>query len=617
MAYFRKYAAAQLDRAATATFFARPVWALQRKCACGGNGSKDEECDECKKKGGAILQRRSLSRLYADDESTHSQQLPRVTEETEELGMGGLAAAVTAPSTSSISASPPAQESGLTLNPPNDQYEQEADRMSQQIADASDGVTHTLIAPKLRIQRLASVLDSCPPLQNTSRAEEHPTSPRITPPLTARVGAEIRRAEGSGEPLTVSEREFFEPRFGHDFSKVRIHSGAQAASLANAVDASAFTVGHNIFFNTGHYQPSSPLGRSLLAHELTHVVQQGEAEGAPVALQRAKIPYTNLVWGDFKGKVPAKSKFAAETSTGLGTFQHTVPKTEVEDTENPCKLGNKNATEFTATVSIDPDAFDGVSPFMTQEKSWVRDRYRDEGHAHCVGVVKDCEVFFAKEAAKAKKLCLKQVATCKKDFKKGAASLTFTINEKPIRVTRESECATTLLQDCQEFALQNNPFTLHEDKQPAFLKVDSKKDCKTQAFDQCVPHEKEESERILKHEQGHFDITKVMAENLQSELKTKAAELTAEATKCGKQQAIDAALKAFNAGKPWQVLDQIVKDRTKKWNEAQDAYDKETDHGLKQDVQTSWEGDISDGLKKFLSRPEKPSEKKKKGAHKP
>lgn len=556
-----------------------------------------------------MLQRRSLSRPDTDDEMAHSQRSTTHKETSEDLSSGGFNGLVATRLSSPISLLPPEQEQGFTLNPPNDQYEREADRVSQQIMSVPDGEIDALIAPKLRIQRLTSTNNTQVPSRNEAGAENQSTSAELAPPVPSDVDAGIRRAVGGGKPLAVSDREFFEPRFGHDFGKVRIHCDSQAASLASAVDASAFTIGRNIFFNSGYYQPSSPSGRQLLAHELTHVVQQGSAAEASQVLQRAKILYVDLVWGDFKGKVPARSTFAAETSTEIGTFQHTVPKPDVEDTKNPCKIGKKDSSEFTATVSIDPDMFDGVVPFMVQEKSWVRDRYRDDGHAHCVGVAKDCEAFFVQAAANAKKLCLKQVAACQKDFKQNTSSVTFTIDGNSVVVSSKAECATTLLQKCQEFAMQNSPFTLHADKEPDFLKVDSKKECKTQAFEQCAPHEKQESQRLLKHEQGHFDITKVMAENLRAALKSKAAELTATANKCGRQQAIDAALKAFNALKPWQVLDKIYKDGTKQWKKAQDAYDKETNHGLKKEEQDAWEKDILDGLKKFVPGDDTPPDK--------
>ncbi len=77
-----------------------------------------------------------------------------------------------------------------------------------------------------------------------------------------------------GEPLDAATRAFFEPRFGHDFSRVRVHSDDRAAASARAVNAVAYTVGRNIAFDLGRYDPTTRQGQRLLAHELTHVAQQ-------------------------------------------------------------------------------------------------------------------------------------------------------------------------------------------------------------------------------------------------------------------------------------------------------------------------------------------------------
>ena len=82
-----------------------------------------------------------------------------------------------------------------------------------------------------------------------------------------------------GQPLDAATRTFFEPRFGHDFSRVRVHTDAQAAESARAVNAVAYTVGQHVSFAPGSFQPRQDSGRRLLAHELAHTVQQGG--GAP------------------------------------------------------------------------------------------------------------------------------------------------------------------------------------------------------------------------------------------------------------------------------------------------------------------------------------------------
>src|SRR5947209_1312357 len=100
---------------------------------------------------------------------------------------------------------------------------------------------------------------------------------------------------GHGDPLPDRVRSFLEPRLGHDFSGVRIHTNQQAAESAHQVQALAYTVGRDIVFGAGQFQPESNSGRRLIAHELTHVVQQNgvpnkqtnvQTESASLSLQR-------------------------------------------------------------------------------------------------------------------------------------------------------------------------------------------------------------------------------------------------------------------------------------------------------------------------------------------
>ena len=96
-----------------------------------------------------------------------------------------------------------------------------------------------------------------------------------------------------GEPLDRSTRALMEQRFGHDFSQVRVHTDARASDSADAVNARAYTVGHHVAFGPHEYAPRSVEGQRLLAHELTHVVQQGASAGAantPVLRQEKPVP---------------------------------------------------------------------------------------------------------------------------------------------------------------------------------------------------------------------------------------------------------------------------------------------------------------------------------------
>lgn len=104
------------------------------------------------------------------------------------------------------------------------------------------------------------------------------TGPSIAPPIVHSV------LRAGGQPLDTQSRSFYEPIFGHDFSRVRIHTDQDAAQSARSVNATAYTVGQHIVFDAGRYDQYTHAGRQLIAHELTHVVQQGVAEGRSPAL---------------------------------------------------------------------------------------------------------------------------------------------------------------------------------------------------------------------------------------------------------------------------------------------------------------------------------------------
>ncbi len=89
----------------------------------------------------------------------------------------------------------------------------------------------------------------------------------------------------AGQPLDSATRAFMEPHFGHDFSRVRVHTDAKAAQSARAVEARAYAVGPDVAFGAGEYAPQTSYGRQLLAHELTHVVQQSGTDVEAISEQ--------------------------------------------------------------------------------------------------------------------------------------------------------------------------------------------------------------------------------------------------------------------------------------------------------------------------------------------
>lgn len=95
----------------------------------------------------------------------------------------------------------------------------------------------------------------------------------------------IDSIKGSGQLLPESMRAFFEPRFGYDFSNVRVHTDIKAAKSAKKINAKAYTSGNNIVLDSGEYSPKTKTGQELLAHELTHVVQQSFGQSPNMILR--------------------------------------------------------------------------------------------------------------------------------------------------------------------------------------------------------------------------------------------------------------------------------------------------------------------------------------------
>lgn len=168
--------------------------------------------------------------------------------------------------------SPANLQAKLKVGPPGDRYEREADQTAEQV----------MRMPEPGVQPACG---GC-----GSNGKEHKLDlaqakfPQESGSGTSVVPQAVHDVLGStGQPLDSGTKSFFEPRFGHDFSQARIHSDAAAGASADAVGARAYTVGHDIVFASGQFSPHTTSGKRLLAHELTHVIQQRHA--SPV-LQR-------------------------------------------------------------------------------------------------------------------------------------------------------------------------------------------------------------------------------------------------------------------------------------------------------------------------------------------
>lgn len=173
----------------------------------------------------------------------------------------------------------------LQVTDPNDRSEREAERVAHEVTNSrsdsteldvgvavEDGIYPLCTSCRIRV-RTGEPLN-CPECEGTLQRKQ---VDREQPTTTAEFERDLRSSTGGGRRLPRALGETFERRFGHDFGAVRIHDGSKAARLNREIDAQAFTYGRDIYFSEGVYQPDTKEGRRLIAHELTHVVQQGEA----------------------------------------------------------------------------------------------------------------------------------------------------------------------------------------------------------------------------------------------------------------------------------------------------------------------------------------------------
>ena len=189
----------------------------------------------------------------------------------------------------------------LKMNEPGDIYEQEADRVADAVMRMEE--------PRVQRQMEEEIVQTKPvitPLVQRQSEEEGGEeefiqtrelpgqSPEVIPTFSSR----IQSLKGGGQALPESTRAFFEPRFGHDFSNVRVHTGVNASKIAESVYARAFTLGNNIVFGHGQYSTGTDKGRRLLGHELTHVIQQDKS---------------GFVSGNSRGPISEVSKMRTES----------------------------------------------------------------------------------------------------------------------------------------------------------------------------------------------------------------------------------------------------------------------------------------------------------------
>jgi len=220
----------------------------------------------------------------------------------------------------------------LTINQPGDVYEQEAERVAEQVIQM-EAPGPSEAPPTSQDTRLGA--DDLLTRKEVSDTSVHETAG--APPLVDEV-----LSSGGGQPLDESTRSFMESRFGHDFSRVRVHTDERAAESARSVNALAYTAGQDVVFGRGQYEPGTNEGKKLLAHELTHVVQQKmesvSARSAPDGLsigdpsdsleQAADLAATSVVSGS-----PVPPEVVVDTETPLSIQRQVASAMPVEKAE--------------------------------------------------------------------------------------------------------------------------------------------------------------------------------------------------------------------------------------------------------------------------------------------
>ena len=155
------------------------------------------------------------------------------------------------------------------MSTPGDSYEEEADRVSEQVMQRPEPKVRSARSERAHVPGPVASSDTSNTLRRRDeRAQGGDTGRVEAPPVVHEVLA------GPGRPLDQETRGFMEPRFGHDFGNVRVHDDARADAASSAVGARAFTVGTDIVFRRGEFVPHTRAGRKLLAHELAHVAQR-------------------------------------------------------------------------------------------------------------------------------------------------------------------------------------------------------------------------------------------------------------------------------------------------------------------------------------------------------
>ncbi len=495
----------------------------------------------------------------------------------------------------------------LTINQPGDSFEQEADTMANKVIQDHIGFPKKDFF-KPAISTIQRKCDHCEQEEDLQRKESSDEKSIPSEQTENYIGS----LNGAGRSLTHNERSFFEPKFGYDFSNVRIHADSKANESAKSLHALAYTHGNNIIFGNEQYKPETTSGKKLLAHELTHVVQQQGSISR--FIQKADIEYRILTWADFQAPVPAKNPFDAETASDikypdLTTIKASITEKQLDevcDTKGPPPQKSKKVE---ATIGMDSTGIH-VTSFFSQEKSWVKPLFKDEAEmikfcktdTQTLGFIKACTDSFAKAPADAAKACKPNFDQCNKNVKEGKTTI-----DGDVEIKDAAGC-TKMFEDCKKAQIAAATY-----KSGGGTEITKSTDCAPVFQAECLESRKKAGVDLLSHEQGHFDITDVIAKKLESDLKGLIDGYAKKTvTGCGHDEAQKLANDVVEKEVKPKINDKVkeaqakvnetkgyVDDKKKqvpgKLKDTQGSYDTETTHGTKTDEQKQWKDKIGKG----------------------
>jgi hypothetical protein len=436
-----------------------------------------------------------------------------------------------------VAARRPPVQAKLEVGAADDPLEREADRLADAVAGGE--VAGGIVQRTCACGRTPGPDGECAECKARRLAVQQ-VAARDASPVAPDAESKLRAVRG-GRPLAAGDRSFFESRLGVALGGVRVHDDAAADAAAHAVGALAYTLGSSVVFRRGHYVPESAAGRRLLAHELAHVVQQ-RADGGRVV--RRQLPAAEAE-ADLATPAGARAESPLETESGPAPAgPEAVPAAEGAPPAAAPAVCEPNRALTWADFAGSPPAGStfgaltvapvsestsgGTTTFRAKlngTNSWVRARFKSPSNRAVNG-------------------CAQPIADCKSAFAKLAKGSTGTWS---FDGAADPNCAAGIVPSSTPTAKSSG-------------------ECDSVIGAECDRAAGLESQRLLRHEQLHMDISCQIAKK-------------ANAALAGGSKLAD-----------------VRSAVSTKAQATQDSYDTESDHGCDATKQSDWETSVAGGL---------------------